>query len=85
MYKEYIGQNGFRRKDLSVNAPRLLLTLLNRFLFAFFIVFIIHSVLTYGWHLLTEGQGRFNWQTSFVIALIFGIAIPILDWSRKRK
>jgi hypothetical protein len=85
MYKEYIGPNSFRIEDLFVNGPRVLFALVNRFLFAFVIVFIIHSVLTYGWHLLFEGHGSFNWQASFVVALVFGFAIPILHWSRRRK
>lgn len=68
-----------------MDRSRLIITLINRFLMAFVIVFVIHSALTFLWNLIIEGQGKFSWHTSVVIALVFGIAIPILDWSRKRR
>ena len=50
----------------------------------FLLVLIVASVITYLWNLVFHAAGAVDWETSFQLAIIFGI---VLSWGlgRERK
>lgn len=47
------------------------------FLIVFAVTFVVNAVVVYLWNLVVHGQGIFNWETSFLFAIILGIILSI--------
>ena len=39
--------------------------------------FVVAAIVTYFWNLIAHGQGVVDWETSFRLAIIIGIALPV--------
>ena len=56
------------------------------FIGTFILVLIVSSVVSFFWNLIFYGTGQFDWETSFRLAIIFGIVIPwIMAKDRNKK
>lgn len=53
------------------------------FITIFAITLVVSLVVTFFWSLTVHGISKFDWETSFLLALIIGISIPIIE-SRKK-
>ncbi len=54
------------------------------FVSTFLIVFVVTLIVTYLWGLIFHATGAVDWETSFRMAIIFGILFPWID-ARVRK
>lgn len=50
---------------------------LTHFLLIFIVTFIVNALTVYLWNLLQHGVGVFEWDTSFVFAIVLAIVLPI--------
>ncbi len=49
------------------------------------IVLVVSLIVTYLYSLLVHGSGVFDWELSIRLAIIFGIALPIVrQWDKKK-
>ena len=51
---------------------------LARFVFTFVIVLIVNAAVVWLWNLVRHGAGMFDWGTSLVFAVVFGIVFPLV-------
>lgn len=54
------------------------------FITFFSIILIVSIGVTYLWSLIFHNVATIDWETSFRLAIIFGIVLPIID-ARKKK
>ena len=54
------------------------------FVSAFLLVLVVSSIVTYLWNLIFHAAGAVDWETSFRLAIIFGIVLPWVK-ARERK
>lgn len=54
------------------------------FLYSLLSAFIVTTIVSYLYNLLVHDAGRVEWSTSFQMAIIFGIIIPLVHY-RERK
>jgi len=59
-------------------------SLLIDFVSTFLIVLVVTSIVTYLWSLIFHAAGAVDWETSFRMAIIFGILFPWIN-ARVRK
>jgi len=59
--------------------------LLISFVTIFTVTLVVAAIVTYLWNLIRHGQGAFDWETSFRLAIILGIAVPVIRAMRSRK
>ena len=50
----------------------------------FVLVLAINPIVVYVWNLVRHGEGRFDWGTTFVLAITFAILFPVLSASKQR-
>jgi hypothetical protein len=55
------------------------------FVSSFLLVLVVASVVTYLWNLIFEGAGAVEWETSFRLAIIFGIVLPWIKARERRQ
>lgn len=58
--------------------------LLVRFITTFLVTFMVAMVVTFLWSLVRHGSGAIDWRTSFRLALILAIALPVSAALRRR-
>jgi len=46
------------------------------FVTTFALIFVVAAIVTYLWNLILHGQSAVDWETSFRLAIILGIALP---------
>ena len=63
-----------------MNIKRLLIDFVSSFL----LVLVVVSIVTYLWSLIFHAAGAVDWETSFRLAIIFGIVLPWIK-ARDRK
>lgn len=51
----------------------------------FAVVLVVAVVVTYLWNLSMHGAGNADWETSFRLAVIFGIALPTAEALRLKQ
>jgi hypothetical protein len=54
------------------------------FVSSFLLVLVVASIVTYLWNLIFHAAGAVDWETSFRLAIIFGIVLPWIK-ARERK
>ncbi len=60
--------------------------ILVQFIIMFLLVLVVGSLVTFLWNLIFHGVGQFEWETSFRMAIIFGIVFTwIMVQERKKK
>ena len=59
--------------------------LLIDFVTTFALILVVATIVTYLWNLIRHGQGTVDWATSFRLAIILGIALPVTRAMRSRK
>ena len=47
------------------------------FALVFSVTFVVAAIVTYLWNLIAHGQSVVDWETSFRLAIILGIALPV--------
>jgi len=52
-------------------------TLLIGFVTTFAVALVVAAIVTYLWNLTMHGQSAVDWETSFRLAIILGIALPV--------
>ncbi len=58
---------------------------LRDFAIIFAIVFIVSTIVIYIYNLIAYNAGSVNWETSFQLAIIFGIVFPVIRIFEKRQ
>jgi len=48
-----------------------------QFVIYFSLVFVVNAIVIYLWNLVRHGEGAFDWQSTFTLAIILGIILPI--------
>ena len=51
------------------------------FALVFVVAFVITTIVTFLWNMIGHGASAVDWETSFRLAIIFGI---ILTWAKSR-
>jgi len=51
--------------------------LLIGFVTTFTLTLVVAAIVTYLWNLIARGQSAGDWETSFTLAIILGIALPV--------
>ena len=59
-------------------------SLLIDFVSSFLLVLVVSSIVTYLWNFIFRAAGAVDWETSFRLAIIFGIVLPWIK-ARERK
>lgn len=60
--------------------------LLIGFVTTFAVALVVAAIVTYLWNLIVHGQSAVDWETSFRLAIILGIALPVTRaMTSKRK
>ena len=55
------------------------------FVIIFALVFVVNPIVIYVWNIIRHGEGSFNWQTTFVLAIVLGIVLPLVGaWESKK-
>ena len=54
------------------------------FVIFFALVFVINPIVIYVWNLIRHGEGAFNWQTTFFLAIVLGVVLAV-ERARKSK
>ena len=49
-----------------------------RFAITFGLVFAVNPIVIYVWNYIRHGEGSFNWQTTFILAIALGIILPLV-------
>jgi len=52
--------------------------LLISFVTIFAVTLVVAAIVTYLWNLTVHGQSAVDWETSFRLAIILGIALPVI-------
>ena len=52
--------------------------LLIDFVTTFALILVVATIVTYLWNLIRYGQSAVDWETSFRLAIILGIALPVI-------
>jgi len=52
------------------------------FALVFVVAFVITTIVTFLWNMIGHGASAVDWETSFRLAIIFGI---ILTWAKSRE
>jgi hypothetical protein len=60
-------------------------TLLLNMVGIFLVTFIIAALVTYLWNLLRHDLNAVDWDTAFVLAITFGIVLPIAERMKKKS
>ena len=60
-------------------------SLLTDFVIMFSITLIVNAIIIYVWNLIRYGEGIFNWELSFALAIGVTLAIVISNVIRKKK
>ena len=60
-------------------------SLLTRFVVTFLVTLIVAALVTYLWNVLRHGINSVDWDTAFVLAITFGIALPIVEMTTKNR
>ena len=47
-----------------------------RFVIVFAVTFVVNAIVVYLWNLVRHGEGAFDWQLTFTLAIIVGIILP---------
>jgi len=55
-----------------------------QFVIYFSLVFVVNAIVVYVWNLVRHGEGAFDWQLSFTLAIIVGIILAV-ERARKSK
>ena len=55
------------------------------FVITFVIVFIVTTIVSYFYSLIAHGAGSVDWESSFRLAIIFGIIFPTIRKVEKRQ
>ena len=56
------------------------------FVATFAVTLVVAAIVTYLWSLIFHGAGAIDWETSFLLAIILGIILPITrGMTSKRK
>jgi len=55
------------------------------FLLTFVVTLIVAVVVTLLWNLVAHGDTSIDWATSFRLAIILGIALPIVNRAGKKE
>jgi fructose-specific phosphotransferase system IIC component len=50
----------------------------------FLVTFVVAAIVTYIWNLLRHDLNAVDWDTAFVLAITFGIALPLVDKLKKK-
>ncbi len=64
-----------------MNIKRLLIDFIGLFL----LVLVVTSVVTYLWNLVFHEAGAVDWETSFRLAIILGIVLPVTKVLEHKK
>ena len=59
--------------------------LLISFVTIFAVTLVVAAIVTYLWNLIRHGQSAVDWETSFRLAIILGIVVPVIRAMRSRK
>ena len=59
--------------------------LLISFVTIFAVTLVVAAIVTFLYSLIIHGAGTIDWETSFPLAIILGIALPIVRAMRSRK
>ena len=54
------------------------------FVIYFSLVLVINPIVVYVWNLVRHGEGAFDWQLTFTLAIILGIILAV-ERARKSK
>jgi len=52
------------------------------FALVFVVAFVVTTIVTFLWNMIGHGASAVDWETSFRLAIIFGI---ILTWAKSRE
>ncbi len=55
------------------------------FVTIFAVTLVVAAIVTYLWNLTVHGQSAVDWETSFRLAIILGIALSVVRAMRSRK
>jgi len=53
--------------------------------FAFATTLLVSAVVTFVWNLATRAETAVDWETSFVMAIVLGVALPLTHARRSRR
>jgi hypothetical protein len=56
-----------------------------RFITTFGVTFVVTVMVTFLWSLIRHGAGVIDWETSFRMAFILGVALPVSGALLKRE
>ena len=59
--------------------------LLIDFVTIFAVTLVVATIVTYLWNLIRHGQGTVDWATSFRLAIILGIVLPVARATKSRE
>ena len=59
--------------------------LLIGFVTIFAVTLLVAAIVTYLWNMIRHGQSAVDWETSFRLAIILGIALPVARAITSRK
>ncbi len=51
----------------------------------FVVSLLVVALLTFLWNTLRRGATVVNWNTAFILAIIFSIALPLADGLKRQK
>ena len=60
-------------------------TLLYNFAITFLVTLVVAALVTYLWNAVRLGINSVDWDTAFVLAITFGIALPIIEMTTQKK
>jgi len=59
--------------------------LLIGFVTTFAVALVVAAIVTYLWNVIVHGQSAVDWEASFRLAIILGIALPVARAMRSRE
>ncbi len=59
--------------------------ILRGFIVYFVLVLVVSAIVSYLYSLVVHGQGAIDWGSSFRLAIIFGVTLPIVGEFERRK
>jgi len=59
--------------------------LLISFVTIFAVTLVVAAIVTFLYSLIVHGAGTIDWETSFRLAIILGIVVPVIRAMRSRK
>ena len=51
----------------------------------FAVALVITVIVTALWNLIVHGAVRIDWETSFRLAILFGVIVPWMEMRRRRR